>query len=117
MGKFKFSTASGKLMRNLNMKHWFLLEKELADAIAKGRRDLLDLAWARIKLLKKEVDPNLFKLGFEDREKRALEEENDLIDFILSKEYMIHPNVIKMVRTRDTEGIRLALNPYPLRFT
>lgn len=45
-----------------------------------------------------------------DKDKRSQDEEDDLVGFILSKSYMIHPNVINMVKRRDQEGIRMALN-------
>lgn len=56
---------------------------------------------------------NLKSVGYfygEEHEKRLLEEENDLIHFILSKQHMIHPNVVKMVENHNNEGIRMALN-------
>lgn len=37
----------------------------------------------------------------EEYEQRVKEEEDDLIGFILSKEHMIHPNVVKMVQIHD----------------
>lgn len=56
---------------------------------------------------------NIKSMGYfygEESERRAQEEEEDLINFIFSKEYMVHPNVLKMVNKRDSEGIRMALN-------
>lgn len=76
----------------LNKIRWFLMNKGW---------------WERARKL------NIKSVGYyygEEAEKKAKEDENDLIGFILSKDYMVHPNVIKMVRNRDAEGIRMALN-------
>ncbi|KAK1390225.1 hypothetical protein POM88_018403 [Heracleum sosnowskyi] len=56
---------------------------------------------------------NLKVVGYfygEEHEKQSLEEADELVKFIMSKRYMAHPNIVKMVRMRDNERIRMALN-------
>lgn len=131
------------------LKYWFLLEKELVEAFAKGNLSLLDIARGKINFLLKILEPSLLEEGLKgeeealceihrflmnngwwvkannlslrkmgkkwnpEQQKKLRSEEEDTVKFIFSKEKWVHPNVIKMVLSRDTEGIRMALNQIP----
>lgn len=43
-----------------------------------------------------------------DYKERMHAEKQDLIDFVLHKKNLVHPNVIKMVLNRDNEGLLLS---------
>lgn len=45
------------------LRFWFLLERELVEAITKGNLSLLDIAWGKINFLTKIIDPSLMEEG------------------------------------------------------
>lgn len=53
---------------NKILQYWFLMEKEVATAIAKGNFDLLDVAKARVDYLLKVVKPELIEEGLKGEE-------------------------------------------------
>ncbi|KAL1826801.1 hypothetical protein ACET3Z_005213 [Daucus carota] len=120
--------------------HWFLLDSDWADAIAKGNYALIPAATARLEYLLKVIQPDLLEKGLKGEEealwsihrfshnngwwerarnlavfetsKEADGSSSDanLFNFIKSHGKFVHPNTHKMVQRRDREGIRMALN-------
>lgn len=136
LGSSRMNDRDGEKLREEILQYWFLLEKELSGAIAKGNFKLLNLAKTRVDYLKPVIDKELLQkciegdeealcstrhflinngwwerannVNFKDRE--FIKDDSRLIEFIMQKREFVHPNFIKMVEKEDEEGFRMALN-------